>query len=56
MNKNTDRADEHINRDAIEHIDNVELENVTGGCSRCGCGQPDAAASQRQLPPSTWLR
>jgi hypothetical protein len=32
------------NNDATDPIDAVELENVTGGCANCGCGQPAAAA------------
>lgn len=32
----------------IETVNAGELEDVTGGCSRCGCGQADAAAAPQQ--------
>lgn len=44
MNKNTDTT-KPTNENAqqiIEGIEDVELDNVTGGCARCGCGTPAA--------------
>jgi hypothetical protein len=32
----------------LETVDAIALEDVTGGCSRCGCGQPDAPGAQLQ--------
>jgi hypothetical protein len=30
------------NKETIETVETIALDNVTGGCSRCGCGRPDA--------------
>ena len=55
MNTRIETTNTARKTDAIETIDTLALDNVTGGCSRCGCGQPDATAQQQQLPAS-WLR
>jgi hypothetical protein len=56
MSKNTTNAKlDEIKGEAIENIENVALENVTGGCSRCGCEHPDGTGSQEQLRAPTWL-
>src|SRR5262245_20700613 len=59
MNKRTQsKKIDHKNAnviETIETIETVELDAVTGGCSSCGCGQPDPAAAQQQLA-SSWLR
>lgn len=55
MNKNTETKNADDTNTEIETVKTVELDNVTGGCARCGCGQPNAAAGQQQLAAS-WLR
>jgi hypothetical protein len=58
MNKTeTTEIDDNIKADAIESIENVELDSVTGGCSSCGCGQlgPISVQPQPAVRP-TWLR
>jgi hypothetical protein len=42
--------------DVIETIETIALDTVTGGCSSCGCGQPDATAAQQQQVFASWLR
>ena len=37
-----------------KRIETIKLDDVTGGCSRCGCGQPDPVAAQQQLATG-WL-
>jgi hypothetical protein len=44
MNKTTDTQTTTTQApEAEEAIQATELENVTGGCTNCGCGQPNVA-------------
>lgn len=42
MNKTTDSTNRANDNDEtrIEAIETVDLDAVTGGCARCGCGTP----------------
>lgn len=48
MTKHTQTKQNNDLLTTIETVNTVELADVTGGCSRCGCGQPDAAAAPQQ--------
>lgn len=48
MNKHTETKQNEDLTTTIETVEAGELESVTGGCSRCGCGQPDAAVAPQQ--------
>jgi hypothetical protein len=41
---------------ALETIETVALDDVTGGCAACGCGQPDPAGVQQQQLAQRWAR
>jgi hypothetical protein len=42
--------------ETIETIETIELDTVTGGCTRCGCNLPNGScAFERQLP-AIWAR
>jgi hypothetical protein len=55
MKKHIETKTDAAKTNTLETIEAVALDNVTGGCSRCGCGQPDITAAQQQLPAS-WPR
>lgn len=63
MNKNIETSPsrtETTNTDAIESIETVELDNVTGGCAACGCSSPTTAPAAGGVVGSlfagTWRR
>jgi hypothetical protein len=56
MNKRIEtKKTDNKNTNAIESIETTTLDAVTGGCSRCGCGQPDQVSVQQQFAAS-WMR
>lgn len=48
-NRETPTTPVHNADHPVDTIETVDLEQVTGGCARCGCGQPDAVAAQASL-------
>lgn len=49
MNKNSDNKPAPKTED-IETVETVELDNVTGGCAACGCGQPGGNPAAAMAP------
>jgi hypothetical protein len=39
---------------AIDTVETMELDNVTGGCAHCGCGAPDPRLESLAARVPTW--
>jgi hypothetical protein len=44
------------NTETMETVEIVELDNVTGGCARCGCGNTGINPTAFATRAATWRR
>jgi hypothetical protein len=56
MTTKTTKQNTKPTTEQLDAVEAAQLDNVTGGCSACGCGQPDAPGQQQQAGRRFGLR